>query len=838
MRSHRQGSSSRETNGVHHKASRASLGTNRSLAHSLASQDSSVAYGQAVIVGKLEFDIDRGRGGGKWFDNWLESANTLSRSKPLFPRGGTRHPDSQLETLMRSRNISKDPASPRSLQMSHDADPASTTQSSRQPSPSAGLQSRLSPSLSKDASRNDLAADHGVPGSSAIMALAGSQRSMLSAQSDRQSVASSSIGPVLDDGHRLSLALSASSSTYAVEDRAVASSSSLARAGSRTSSRQSRMSSRGDSSQDLQSQQSEHPDMTGERAVSRQSIRSVASTSSSRRQASVGDVHCDLMNATPRVRPPQVFQQRAQSPPEEDHESSPSPLATRPASQSPRALPERADSESIEEPQIPPVKSSCASGSSRELRYRQQSDISARSGASSASFEAVSEDGSQQLQSEAAYEALPDETEEESSPTQQAEVWGEFKRISSPSDAFDCGRTSGQGDQLASEAALVTDPLKDVFGSDALTWSEIRAGQPQERYAAAELPAVQPPDFTSPSGGPSPSTGLGILSPPLHPMTIPPSASSASFDPFEYDNEGRSSTPPDAAGEDADVEEVIGLLKTQSMSKVDGLSSPINLGEPKAVVMAAESDGEKPQEGDTGNDFVAAIDERRTSVNHSRAASIASSSYSRRAHSRKSSSISSLRHVRHDSTASNGKKPPLLPIPSPTPAGISLPESDSAYSLASTSHSFPSLSKHANDYIAPLRGGNRTAGLPEDWVHQLSAFPGLRSRANTDVSALPSTDVAVDEAVIIAVDADDEEPHKTLGATGTGKEQSAFLTPNNARDSYSSLAEPEVSRSRSSSVEMAEGLDDLERALLELSPRAAKNARQEPVRALYFGRRS
>lgn len=50
---------------------RATSFSSYSAASSLAS-----AYGSAVVVGKIEFDIDRRRG--KWYDAWLESANTAN----------------------------------------------------------------------------------------------------------------------------------------------------------------------------------------------------------------------------------------------------------------------------------------------------------------------------------------------------------------------------------------------------------------------------------------------------------------------------------------------------------------------------------------------------------------------------------------------------------------------------------------------------------------------------------------------------------------------------------------------------------------------------------------
>ena len=106
--------------------SRASVHTRRSYSNSIGSnegpQSSGPVYGEAVIVGKLEFDIDSRRGGGRWFDAWLETANSSSSADSAhmatpggansgsrhsaYPRGGTSHPESNLGTLLRSRGPS------------------------------------------------------------------------------------------------------------------------------------------------------------------------------------------------------------------------------------------------------------------------------------------------------------------------------------------------------------------------------------------------------------------------------------------------------------------------------------------------------------------------------------------------------------------------------------------------------------------------------------------------------------------------------------------------------------------------------------------------------------
>lgn len=54
----------------------------RNTSTSLAS--STASYGPSVIVGKLEFDIDRRRGAGKWYDAWMEQAMSSSTPQPQF----------------------------------------------------------------------------------------------------------------------------------------------------------------------------------------------------------------------------------------------------------------------------------------------------------------------------------------------------------------------------------------------------------------------------------------------------------------------------------------------------------------------------------------------------------------------------------------------------------------------------------------------------------------------------------------------------------------------------------------------------------------------------------
>ncbi|GAA5967389.1 hypothetical protein JCM3765_000510 [Sporobolomyces pararoseus] len=81
-----------------------------SYAPSHLSSTPTPGYGASVIVGKVEFDIDRSRaqgGKGKWYDAWIEGAVTSESSDqpPAAMVGGERWQELQLPELVKSKGV-------------------------------------------------------------------------------------------------------------------------------------------------------------------------------------------------------------------------------------------------------------------------------------------------------------------------------------------------------------------------------------------------------------------------------------------------------------------------------------------------------------------------------------------------------------------------------------------------------------------------------------------------------------------------------------------------------------------------------------------------------------
>jgi hypothetical protein len=332
------------------------------------------------------------------------------------------------------------------------------------------------------------------------------------------------------------------------------------------------------------------------------------------------------------------------------------------------------------------------------------------------------------------------------------------------------------------------DPLRDVFPNDASTWADLRASDAYD----SELSPVEEQDATVEG-----MSGLGILSPPPH-YGISASASS-SLDPFEYDNDPEVQLDNSMAKPGSDINEVVDLLQAHSMAKDVGLSSPISLEDRKRSSTIGSTEGANVIEEAEASDFVAALDEP---VRRSRANTGASSRHSRM------SSVSSIHAA-------------SIALPE-SDAGLSpkkaFPQSQSSKSIASA---FSATTTESVVSDAP-RPANRGGRIPQAWTDAFDSYNALQHRrqdSSDSEGAINAGEVSpVEKAAspITSMKLQDGLPvNDTLVVTDQDGHQRSI-----SKVSVLELA----ARSRSSSVEMMDNLDEIERALQELSPRSLKHA--------------
>jgi hypothetical protein len=104
-------------------------------------------------------------------------------------------------------------------------------------------------------------------------------------------------------------------------------------------------------------------------------------------------------------------------------------------------------------------------------------------------------------------------------------------------------------------------------------------------------------------------------------------------------------------------------------------------------------------------------------------------------------------------------------------------------------------------------------GLPSNWT-----FSGNRTLTESDEDEGLADKTAGPHGVLDGAVEADATPDETYLLPGVDR-----------RGSVASLKAAEISRSRSSSVEMMDNLDEIERALQELSPRSLKLSQRTPI---------
>lgn len=462
------------------------------------------------------------------------------------------------------------------------------------------------------------------------------------------------------------------------------------------------------------------------------------------------------------------------------------------------------------------------------------------------------------------YQALKDEDDETGSPdadedrTNVAE--GTLQRAmeedeeednaSAPSEYAAGGEDDGADADHPADHLNGPDPLRGVFPSDAATWAQMKAGLhdgEDDQEVMQDARPDSPQDDELPPPPLTASSELSVLTDNGGLPTqnrVPPSASS-SMDPFEFDSvnvaragsarDAESDTVSDSASDKQDqndVREVLDLLRTSPLPPHHGLSSPINLGGPSRLsalndeaetefLAALEDDPEAP-EGLFDNN-----------AQHARTQSKSSAAFSF------NSKTNVLPPTSPAYSASTRAASIALPESDSNRSLSTIPQSDSLKSLASQASSSslqpPSLSgKESFMMVDPPRNVNRAGGIPADWA---AAMAGLRSRKNSEATTHNHDHLATDTAGTDGERNDKpgvtvtEEGDSTVVSEGGNSTLPAPFSPAafiaqelQRRGSQASVAEIEahISRSRSSSIAMMDDLDEIERALAELSPRALK----------------
>lgn len=815
-------------------ASRHSIRSNRSYSQSNTSLDGPL-YGEAVVVGKIEFDIDNRRGAGKWFDAWMQSANAQSSgasspvepvqtiSKPTLSRPRPSHSSSG--SLLYGRN-----------RISELGLPDATQQESSESAPPHEV--HPSEHVRSMGDEGKLSADNEVepqPESNQGGSVRDSIASSMHSSQGPLPASAIQVASPQDTKPEYIFSLDNANPRLSADSAVLTGSkrSSQASQASLLSPSQVPISQR--SSGDVASWQTD-PSKSGDE--SHQFISERSSSSSFGHEANI-----EAMNATPRVRAAPAFQTRPMSCTPSSpsgsvisHERSVSELSTtsstkesshRMSAQSDVAanLPSLPSQSAFSDDGLPSRRHSNASSvyddqhrasgisqvsndedqaeleldhHSESVRASQNSSrASSHSRHSSSSVDAVSIDQHQ-------YQALADDEPEtyitlSSSNSQSGhetelamaapfttvipETQGAAESQYGASEVEDTRSAVGE---IESEVDITKgDPLRDMFPSDANTWAQIKYSHDPED-SATDSPAEELVQT---------ALGLGISSSSmLNSHAIPPSASS-SLDPFEYDDEtGDALNSPVGPLED-DVKEVTDMLKANSAPVHFGLSSPINLGEPSKR-LSRQSQASMPDKVVEANAVSISSD-----LTRSRAASRSSV-----ARSMKSSLGSAL----------SSPNSALSPV---DPATIALPESNSNSSLSTlapsasskslaSAASQPSIWEPENTMTEAPKMTNRDARLPVDWADQLSAMGTLRSRGNS-----------------VTTDGDGDVSEETGLPMPVGELPQFMSQLGEATQSRASLASlyAQSARSRSSSVEMMDNLDEIERALAELSPRALKS---------------
>ena len=689
-------------------------------------------YGEAVIVGKLEFDIDRLRGGGRWYDAWLESASLISEaisaqgtpissSKSVSRRGpGDTYPDTLLK--QRAQSLKTTPITqPNAMNMLARENSAINAMasggSSSKADSSRSVASRDSPQTEADREE--------VRASILPKSMAGFQTLPSPTIMDRDGLVEEeqpnnfSLEPHLAHEHLLDQHIINGPVSVPEDDR-----------------------------------NSNRP-------------RSVTSSDSA--------PSLDALNATPRVIAPAHFSKST------SRTSSPSPTSPHRRYNGLGREQSPSSTSSAKNEREDPLRQSSQRVHSDSIRSlvppRSTSATSSNSSMSISAADDSETDEADVSTSVPIYEQLVDE-EEDGHPTHDESMKGHEDALTTSSEhQGNVTSSSEQGDELSfGNLQYQHDPLRDVFPSDAATWADIKSTSPytvHEDLGNGETSPIEVHDAPS---------GLGILSPPLHGISA---SASSSLDPFEFDNDPAANaiaSSPIAKPED-DVREVMNMLQAHSLAKNIGLSSPIILDEfPKQISYA-------------DHEVISAT--AMSQPEHVSGSQVTSSS------SKHLSPAASLSDVHAES--------------------ITLPLSDSNRSLSDPSRSYspqylassalssrPSLSEPESVIADPPRATNRGGRIPSAWTSAFSST--LRSRKNsqtTDSSEFLSSPIVVmaDEAFT------SRQPLPMLHGE----------TPQRSIAQYSpaELA-AEMTRSRSSSVEMMDSLDEIERALAELSPRSVR----------------
>ena len=698
--------------------SRASLSTNKSQ----SSKDfDGVAYGEAVIVGKLEFDIDRRRGAGRWFDAWLEIANPLpgvrshgttpASSLKSFPRKELS--DTSVQTPLKIRKLS---ISEPSLE-----NPAVIDERNGTSAFLSGLDENGQSVLSEG--RSSARSEEGYQANGPERSASPTNQLLLPTPLDQISTAEEHE----DRNLPLVPAFSEEPSGLVAHDGASPSS------------------------------ESESYELPRQRSLSR-------NTSDS----STLDESQDPQNATPRTASSATFKPHGLTTtflPDENGTSR----------SGQQFLSGYASLNDEGEGQVSHSWQTVSSDPSNPSPiYRSSSSSSSKTSNASLSLIAADDkvDRDDVNISQSAYQQLPDEEEDESFSTRNIDALSSDRENESEDLSASAAHHKKAG--LSFESLQPQhDPLRDMFPGDAATWADIKSTpfSLNEELDDGELSPTE-----ERVGGIT--NGLGILSPPPHGITA---SASSSLDPFEYDTDPAEAPTTIDQPED-DVREVMDLLHAHSLAKDVGLSSPISLEESsRHAFQTFEDSGSEPLVAKPQHQARAdappytRTSSQPTSLDKDQAALIALPE----SHSSRSVSTSSLSQSTKSVTSS-----------------------------ALSSH--PSISEPETLLVDPPRTLIRDGDIPSKWPSIFS--PTQQSRMSSKTVDL--SDRSISPSIPTPYDINDDQ--KPVLENSPKKESI----------SQTSVAEfaAQIARSRSSSVEMMDNLDEIERALAELSPRSLKAA--------------
>lgn len=723
-------------------------------------------YGEAVVVGKVEFDIDR-RKGAKWYDAWLESAH--SRSSNISP---TVSPVRSLKPL-RSQGQSTYAAQP--LPGSSRAEKATAAAI---PSLHSEAETSVAVAMANLTSEPVASTSTSLPNSLAAetyLERTGSTQSNVSS-AHRLHLTAADVPPSREtDGEsdvegQPEQRASAYESDYTRSDSRASEASSVATGfvretprardvtafeGPSTSPKRESLPSEDIHASSEARQSATAPDSTSQKPNNRAALRRSLSTTSSV-ASRVKEFEHSKNAASPTTsiasehisRSSSVASLAREFELQHSRNSQPAPSTVSPLA--------RSHSGRSHSAQISPL--------------RRRASASVSSGAGSV----------HEGQSNADYQPFDDDdnSADDRDDTSAHFIDGNERIAPMPvqhGEHADEGLTDSDNDESLSLSHTLhyhADPLHDVFPPDAVTWADLRSSDEHDR-----VDSVEPPSEPSSHGDRlSASAGMARLSA----ITGLPASASSSLDPFEYETD--LDQPPSPTNE---VQEIVELLKAHKPNESFGLSSPIILNDGRMSPPAQQQTFMKTLQQEEERRTSPVADLRHRRLSESSAAS-------------DTSSVLGASQTQHD-----------------PPRSLPMPKSEFSQTLSTISTTSDSRS-------LDLQYADKSSMLERSLGHHVegpatSESISERSQARNEQS---DPDGFAEASASANSPVPSNSPAK--GVTNFVFPSQESLKPD-VSVTAGFLRQEMLARSRSSSIEMMNNLDEIERALRELSPRSLKS---------------